>query len=368
MKFGGFQSDFGVVSLFLADINKMIFFDGVNSITQAHLLKHGGYCLRAIGLLEMSERALDIAQKIYRTKQEMRDYAISLGLLCSVRIFMGKLHEGLQAAETQGNLDNSKVDWLQFATNTRLAEIKSHILPISESRLFYKIAFTNLGSPHKSHDSAVKALYSQACSAHDKKAQSSIIGSITRWIDYCVETGDSHEVRRWSALMKTLMDTEPKFNSIVHLSLLKLFDAKTTLMGSTSPEKLSDKINANLTYALDGLQSTGQRHLVPYKLLTRALYRYLKGSFTGPDSAQTDLDEAWDIAERGPMRLHMADIHLYRARLFFREAHYPWESPEADLKAARALIDRCGYGRRREELEDAETALAQWRQNHPAPT
>lgn len=28
------------------------------------------------------------------------------------------------------------------------------------------------------------------------------------------------------------------------------------------------------------------------------------------------LDEAWEIAERGSMRLHMADIHLYRARLF----------------------------------------------------
>ena len=27
------------------------------------------------------------------------------------------------------------------------------------------------------------------------------------------------------------------------------------------------------------------------------------------------------------MKLYMADIHLYRARLFFREAEYPWESP-----------------------------------------
>ncbi len=36
----------------------------------------------------------------------------------------------------------------------------------------------------------------------------------------------------------------------------------------------------------------------------------------GAESAQEDLDEAWEIAERGPMRLFMADIHLYRARLF----------------------------------------------------
>ena len=35
-------------------------------------------------------------------------------------------------------------------------------------------------------------------------------------------------------------------------------------------------------------------------------------------SAQSDLDEAWEIAERGPMPLFLADIHLHRARLFGR--------------------------------------------------
>ena len=83
-----------------------------------------------------------------------------------------------------------------------------------------------------------------------------------------------------------------------------------------------------------------------------------------PQSAQSDLDEAWDIAARGPMRLFMADIHLYRARLFGlrteksgapREATaYPWESPAADLAAACALIEKHGYVRRLGELEDAE--------------
>ena len=81
------------------------------------------------------------------------------------------------------------------------------------------------------------------------------------------------------------------------------------------------------------------------------------GSRTGPESVQSDLDEAWEIAERGPMKLFMADIHLYRARLFFREAQYPWGSPAADLAAARELIEKCGYGRRKEELADAEAAV-----------
>jgi len=89
----------------------------------------------------------------------------------------------------------------------------------------------------------------------------------------------------------------------------------------------------------------------------RAWLRCITGAHTGPDSAQTDMDEAWEIAERGSMRLFLADIHLHRARLFFREPNYPWESPAADLAAARKLIEKCGYWRRKEELEDAEAVI-----------
>ena len=36
---------------------------------------------------------------------------------------------------------------------------------------------------------------------------------------------------------------------------------------------------------------------------------------------------------------------------------YPWQSPQHDLAEARRLIEKHGYGRRKEELEDAEAAL-----------
>ena len=65
------------------------------------------------------------------------------------------------------------------------------------------------------------------------------------------------------------------------------------------------------------------------------------------------------------MRLYMADIHLYRARLFFREVKYPWDKhpdgtprgPKDDLAAAEELINKCGYHRRDEELADAKRAI-----------
>jgi hypothetical protein len=117
--------------------------------------------------------------------------------------------------------------------------------------------------------------------------------------------------------------------------------------------------------------------MIPLALLTRAWLRSLTGARTGPESAQSDLDEAWEIAERGSMRLHMADIHLHRARLFGSQIAdcgsrneqaeggvrngaaepYPWESPEADLEAAEKLINNCGYHRRDKELADAKRAI-----------
>jgi len=110
--------------------------------------------------------------------------------------------------------------------------------------------------------------------------------------------------------------------------------------------------------AVDVLRRAGRQDHLPIGLLTRALYRAVTGDF---DGAREDLEEAYEIAERGPMRLHLADIRLHRARLFGLSPHrppaYPWTSPRADLAEARKLIETCGYRRRLEELEDAEAAL-----------
>lgn len=119
-----------------------------------------------------------------------------------------------------------------------------------------------------------------------------------------------------------------------------------------------------------GLRRSGQQDELPKAVLTRAWLRFLEGKPTDPESAKSDLDEAWEIAERGPMKLFMADILLYRARLFGRKegemgrlgdgesgAMYPWDSPAADLAAAEKLITACGYHRRDQELADAKAAL-----------
>jgi tetratricopeptide (TPR) repeat protein len=100
--------------------------------------------------------------------------------------------------------------------------------------------------------------------------------------------------------------------------------------------------------ALDTLRRANDLGYLPMALLTAALYHGALGA--DPEEARRLLAEAQQIAERGPMPLHLADVHLHRARLF---------RDRPALAEARALIDRHGYGRRRDELADAEAA-AHW--------
>lgn len=106
--------------------------------------------------------------------------------------------------------------------------------------------------------------------------------------------------------------------------------------------------STHATAAVDGLRAAGQQDYLPGGLLTRAWLHCTEGN---PDAARADLDEAERIATRGGMRLHLADVHLHRARLF---------RDRKSLGAARRLIEDCGYGRRLKELADAEAAARAW--------
>ncbi len=137
---------------------------------------------------------------------------------------------------------------------------------------------------------------------------------------------------------------------------------------------------AKVAEAVEGLLAAGQRDYVARGLLARAAFRRAIGD---ADGARRDLDEAQEIAEPGPMRLHLCDCALERARLALarREAlarlnglvdPSPPRRPLPDgaattglsvearvqLDAARKLIAECGYHRRDEELRELNDVVA----------
>jgi hypothetical protein len=109
-----------------------------------------------------------------------------------------------------------------------------------------------------------------------------------------------------------------------------------------------EPVHHHVTAAVDNLRAAGDMTYLPRGLLVRAWVRLFSDD---EPSCQADLDEAWEIAERGPMPLLQADILLTRARLF---------RDRTALAEARRLIEKHGYHRRDEELADAEEAAKGW--------
>jgi tetratricopeptide (TPR) repeat protein len=163
-----------------------------------------------------------------------------------------------------------------------------------------------------------------------------------------------------------------------HLGLA-LARARTHQMSATIRDD-ARTAHARLDEAVDGLRAAGRSDHLSAGLLARAPFHRSIGDW---DGAARDLDEAQEIAEPGPMKLHLCDLALERARLVVAtiEAFAPLNGmlerdnpskpamPSADeiaelkseaekqLKIAADYIKTCGYHRRDEELAELQAVL-----------
>jgi tetratricopeptide (TPR) repeat protein len=160
--------------------------------------------------------------------------------------------------------------------------------------------------------------------------------------DACDEAGRrAMKLFEWRIPQDSLLDI-----ALDHLSLARAGLYRALVADTPTDSATVESVCASVATALDKLRQANQIQELPKALLTAAL---CAGGLAGQeDEAERHLAEAQLIAERGPMLLYLADVHLHRARLF--------RDLDA-LKEARRLIEKHGYGRRKEELSDAEAAL-----------
>jgi hypothetical protein len=129
-----------------------------------------------------------------------------------------------------------------------------------------------------------------------------------------------------------------------HLTLARV-GLMRAILGAhpTNPQPTFDL--PHVAAAVNGLRAAATLDHLPRSLLITALYHFIRSEHA---LSQKHLAEAQQIAERGPMPLFLADVHLTRARLF---------RDRDELAKAAKLIRELGYGRRYDELADAEKAL-----------
>jgi tetratricopeptide (TPR) repeat protein len=382
-----------------------------NEVEQAWLLNAAAFRLRALGrlteALEPMRAGLEIRIKLERWKAA----ALSAGNLSELSLMLGDVDGAVRDAEqavTYADLSGNAFN--QKTRRARVADAMHQAGRWAEAEM----RFREVEALHAEHQPSNPLLFSLSgfhycdllLTAAERGAWLTLLGSHTgteAQVQHRIAIAmTGHAVQNlYTAVAtdvavcrtvteratQTLNWTEQYNGSLLNIALDHLTLGRAALYGAllecangrgtpaqTSPSlsllqsaELQRALTAAATLlnaAVDGLRRAGTTHHIPRGLLTRSWLRRLTGATTtaehGPDSAQSDLDEAWEIAERGPMPLFMADIHLHRARLFFGVKPYPWESPRNDLAKARALIVRHGYWRRKEELEDTEAAAKHW--------
>jgi tetratricopeptide (TPR) repeat protein len=339
---------------------------------QAWLLNEAAFCLRALGRLTESVEPMRAGLKMRIQQEVWKSAAIVAGNLSELELTLGEVALAIGDAEESVTYADRSGDLFQrLAARTTLADAVYSAGRGAEALE----SFREAEQMQKEREPFHPLLYSlpgfRYCelllaaperAAWQRNLGSSIGGQESDLVkELCTVAERAAQTLKWEEGMRgaPVLDF-----ALHHLTLGRAALCAAILEGSTL-----EKARSTIEHALGGLRRAGQQDELPKALLTRAWLRFLAGAQTGPESAQEDLDEAWEIAERGPMRLHMVDIHLYRARLFHAVKPYPWSKfadgsegrePKDDLKDARKLIEKCGYWRRKEELEDAEEAAKNW--------
>ena len=352
-KLGSFGSDLGAVACFFETPWSRVS-PALTEIWQAWLLGQAALYLRILGRLTEALEPMRTALEMGVKQENWKEAAIRAGNLSELELTMGKVAGAVGDAEQSVSYADCSGDSVQ---RMRRRTTVANALHQAGRRDDAAALFHEAEALQAEDQPEYPLLYSQRgflycdllLAEADRAAwQVSCCGGPRPPEDCDAHRATLQAVSERAAQTLQWMQAysgAPLFDiALDHLTLGRGALYAAILQGSSL-----DPCRAPRHYAVDGLRRAGYQQYLPLGLLSRAWLRFLEGKRTGPESAQSDLDEAWEIAERGPMKLFMADIHLHRARLFFREAEYPWGSPAADLAAAREPIEKCGYGRRREE-------------------
>jgi len=286
------------------------------------ILSCAGLRLRATGRLEQAREALETALRILKNARDWEHAASTAGHLCSTVLLLGNVQEGVRYASES----------VKFADRNKKKKQRSR----RRNTLGYAL--------HQAGD-ARKALKWFRSAERVLGKRLHFIFSY-RFCDLLLDQGCVAEVReratdslRYSRLKSFILD----------VALAELCLGCVALTAWQRGDRAScDVAEARFDKAVQGLRESGRSDHLPLGLLARASLRFAKGD---TDGCRADLGEAWQIAERGSMRLFMADVLLHRGRLF---------RDKGALAEARKLIEECGYHRRDGELADAEEAAKGW--------
>ena len=141
-------------------------------------------------------------------------------------------------------------------------------------------------------------------------------------------------------------------NSLLSAGLDNLILARASLMEAKAKQVANPSISDAFTLAVEGIRSAGIMDVLPLGLLARAEFFRFTREFS---RSEKDLNEAFRIATRNGMNLHLIDYHLESARL--RLAQGDKFRARENYEIAKEKIDLMGYHRRNKEITEIKKYL-----------
>jgi hypothetical protein len=368
---GAFGSDLGAVACFFEQTWNLVS-HRLTDDDRAWLLNQTAVRLRALGRLREAVEPSRATVRINASNRRWEDAAVCASNLSELELTMGEVDGAMGDAEQAVTYaDRGRVTFWKTTSRATHANALHSAGRSTEAEARFREAEQMQQESQTSYPllySLRGFLYCDFLLAASERSAWQVTVNRSTLCDPPSSTlvGQCHEIEDRAA--QTLKWVEAARMDILSIALDHLTLGRAGLYAAILSNLSLDTCHSSLNAAVSELRRAGTTHHLPLALITRAWLRFIAGVLTGPESARADLDQAWEIAERGPMRLFLADIHLHRARLFFRENDYPWNrspdgslrGPKDDLEAAEKLIHTCGYHRRDEELADAKVAVQQF--------
>jgi hypothetical protein len=328
---------------------------------QAWLLNEAAFSLRALGRLTEALQPMRAGLEIRVQQKDWKQAAISASNLSELALTLGRLPDAVTDARQSITHAERSGDAFQRISKRATAADALHQ---SGQRVDAGTLFAEAERRQQEDEPQFDLLYSlrgfQYCDwllapaeqAAWQQLLNQPLSNLESQISDCLSDVERRATTTltWVTPQNWLLDIALDHLTLARVGLIR------AILANPPPQPTLDL--PHVASAVNGLRAAGQMDHLPRGLLTASLYHFVRGEHA---LALKHLAEAQQIAERGPMPLFLADIHLTRARLagsVKEEGGMMNVDAQAELAQAAQLIRSLGYGRRYQELADAEAALA----------
>ena len=336
-KLGAFGSDLGAVACFFERCwDKPAV--GLSEQIKALVLNFAGYRLRGVGRLREAAEPLKAAFNLFEKQGNWKEVASNANNFSELYLALGEVkkaieygHRGVEYA------DKSRDRGMRLMNRATLADALHQAGQFEEES---KRLFEEAEEIQKEREPEHRYLYSMRG---------------YKYCDLLLAEGKTEKVKERVELS---IEIAKRNKWLLDIALDKLSLGRAELAEAASKIK-NQKLNIKnvekelieakrwLDEAVDGLRKAGGQDHLPRGLLARAGYYRAAGDY---EKAWGDLEEVKEIAERGEMKLWLADYHLEAGRVCKAEG----KDVKEHIQKARELIETCGYHRRDKELEELE--------------